>query len=230
MEQAVEALLERDADYLSKFSVFNDQTERKQIFESLTKTIEFSIAVETGTKWANTTQYLAQKFSGVPVYSGELVRESFLIARERLKAFKNVTILNCDSRDLIKTVVALPNSKSEVPFFYLDAHWYDDLPLEEEIELICDNWGSFLIMVDDFKVPHDPGYGWDDYKYGKKLDLEYIGPVTSRHKVSIFFPTAPSDHETGAKRGSVIIARGQNVLEQVSGNTHLREYFQAKEA
>jgi len=228
VEQAVEALLERDTSYLSKFPVFNGQVERRKIFESLIESLDFSVAVETGTNWANTTQYLAQSLMDVPVYSGELVRKSFLIARERLKGFANVTILNCDSRDLIRTIIARPNSKQELPFFYLDAHWYDDLPLEEEIDLICENWESFVIMVDDFKVPHDAGYGWDDYNNGKKLDLDYIGPVTSRHNVHIFFPSAKSEQETGAKRGSVVIARGDGILEKLRRNNQLSEYLKVE--
>jgi hypothetical protein len=54
-------------------------------------------------------------------------------------------------------------------FFHLDAHWEGDLPLQEEIEIILGRFPNFLIMIDDFRVPGDSGYGFDDYGRGKML-------------------------------------------------------------
>jgi hypothetical protein len=43
-------------------------------------------------------------------------------------------------------------------FFYLDAHWNEDLPLAEEIDLIFSRSPCAVVMIDDFEVPGDPGF------------------------------------------------------------------------
>ena len=63
-------------------------------------------------------------------------------------------------------------------------------------------------MIDDFQVPDDPGYGFDDYGEGKVLNLDYLRDVISKFDISVFFPICRSEQETGAKRGCVVLARG----------------------
>ncbi|MEO7673976.1 MAG: hypothetical protein ABIU09_07850, partial [Pyrinomonadaceae bacterium] len=87
---------------------------------------------------------------------------------------------------------------------YLDAHWNADLPLFDEIALIGDNWSDSVVMIDDFEVPGDPGYSFDDYGGDAKLSLEYIQPLL-KDKWSVFFPRAESKDETGFKRGCVVL-------------------------
>jgi hypothetical protein len=54
-------------------------------------------------------------------------------------------------------------------FFYLDAHWSEDLPLADETEFIIRNLNTFTIMIDDFEVPRDSGFAYNDYGPGKHL-------------------------------------------------------------
>jgi hypothetical protein len=95
-------------------------------------------------------------------------------------------------------------------FFYLDAHWYEDLPLADELNLIRDGWTNWVAMVDDFAVPGDQGYGFDDYGPGRRLSIEYLpGRVTET--AGIFWPRGSSEAETGARRGTLIVAQGQPI-------------------
>jgi hypothetical protein len=45
--------------------------------------------------------------------------------------------------------------------FYLDAHWEEYLPLRDELQLIYNNFPRAVVLVDDFKVDDDLGYGFD---------------------------------------------------------------------
>lgn len=226
LEIAVEALLNHDSKFLNKLPVFNDQEERKKIFLSLVSKVAFTLAVETGTSLAATTQFLAKTFKDIPVYTSEIEQASFCIARERLKSFNHVTILNVDSRDLIRKIAGEAGDIDSLPFFYLDAHWYNDLPLREEVSIISDAWRSFVIMIDDFQVPTDNGYGWDDYGEDKTLSLDYLAPVFSIHQdIGVFFPAISSEKETGARRGAVVLCRGDDVLDIVKRDPTLFEYF-----
>jgi prepilin-type processing-associated H-X9-DG protein len=62
---------------------------------------------------------------------------------------------------------------NKTTFLYLDGHWYADLPLQEEIDLIAANWNGFCILIDDFRAPGDEGYGYDFYSFGS-LELDLI--------------------------------------------------------
>jgi hypothetical protein len=72
-----------------------------------------------------------------------------------------------------------------------------------------------LVMADDFEVPHDPGYGYDDYGPGRALTRDYLTPVLETYRLSEFYPSTPSAHESGGRRGCVVLARADvhgNVL------------------
>ncbi len=91
--------------------------------------------------------------------------------------------------------------------FYLDAHWEHDLPLWEEIDEIFSRHPSPVVMVDDFRVPTDSGFAYDNYGKGKCLSVTNLHEaVTTRP--SMFFPKHASAHETGARRGCVVLAQG----------------------
>jgi hypothetical protein len=125
-----------------------------------------------------------------------------------------ITLVNADSRALLRLLAADENLKSAFPFIYLDAHWYNDLPLDEEIELIAGTWDRFVVMIDDFKVPGDEGYGYDDYGPGKVLSLDYINPRIRQHRLAVFFPAIRSTAETGLRRGCVVLA-ADSIADQV---------------
>src|SRR5206468_11787016 len=75
---------------------------------------------------------------------------------------------------------------------YLDAHWNADLPLAEEIDIIFSRCPSAVVMIDDFQVPSDAGYGYDNYGPGKALVSGYIRPAISAHQLQAFYPSTPS--------------------------------------
>ena len=103
--------------------------------------------------------------------------------------------------------------------FYLDAHWNNDLPLVEEIDLIFGKAKNAIVLVDDFQVPGDDGYSYDDYGGQKALTREYIDESVRKHNLAAFGPITPSRRETGEKRGCIVLARELTrgpVLEQMT--------------
>ena len=107
-------------------------------------------------------------------------------------------------------------------FFYLDAHWEGDLPLQEEIEIILRRFPNFLIMIDDFRVPGDSGYGFDDYGPTKMLALRDF-PFHEDRRMSVYFPTCRSEVETGTKRGCVVLV-APSLAMLISETGALRRY------
>jgi hypothetical protein len=63
-----------------------------------------------------------------------------------------------------------------------------------------------VVMVDDFRVPDDPGYGYDDFGSGKALDQSYIAPTVEAHRLGVLYPALRSVEETGLRRGCAVLA------------------------
>ena len=107
-------------------------------------------------------------------------------------------------------------------FFYLDAHWNDDLPLAEELETILSHCSAAVVMIDDFQVPFDAGYGHDDYGFGKALTSGYIASVVSGYRLRVLYPSTPSAEEGGARRGCVVLAKHPAHISRLSSLPLLR--------
>ncbi len=143
--------------------------------------------------------------TGLPIYSVEGLPRNYGFARARLWRKRNVYLYQGDSRQVLRKLFAgkLRSLRGQIVFAYLDAHWNADLPLREELELIFSHCPAAVVMIDDFQVPDDPGYQYDDYGAGKSLSPAYIGPVLAAYDLAAYYPSTPSSAETGAKRGCV---------------------------
>jgi hypothetical protein len=221
LEIAVDYMIDSPKWMESDKTGFNGQRLRKLIFEELLKAVHFDAIIETGTWLGNTTGYMAKK-SNLPVYTCELNRRFYSLARIRLEDIPNIIFSLDDSRSFLNTLAHTEISKKRI-LFYLDAHWYEDLPLQEELETICSGWKEFVIMIDDFQVPRDKGYGYDSYGKGKELSLGVFSGIISKLGLLSFFPATSSDQETGEKRGCIVLARRGDLSEVLRKVQLLRE-------
>ena len=80
-------------------------------------------------------------------------------------------------------------------------------------------------MIDDFRVPGDDGYGYDDYGSGKKIEIDYIKDIITKYKLKIFSPKISSSQETGEKRGCAILLTPDIEYSQLNESDLLREYI-----
>lgn len=182
----------------------NGQTGRKAIFTQILEVCSFDAVLETGTYRGITTAWLAEHFSG-PIASCELEKIYLRQAQSRLAKFTNVALHLMDSRDFLSQ--SLSNSSVESKFFiYLDAHWKDDLPLARELEIIDQSGVQAVIAIDDFRVPGDSGYGFDDYGSGKALTIELLASLKDKG-YKLYFPRLASNLEDGSKRGVCILSK-----------------------
>lgn len=183
---------------------FNGQQRRAELFLALVEAIRPRAIVETGTYRGATTEFM-HRATGVPVWTVEKSLRFFEYARRRFRRFPEIHLARGDSRQFLRSLVGRggPNV-SEATLFYLDAHWNADLPLREELTIILDNWAKPVVMIDDFQIPDDTGYGYDDYGAGKRICFEYL-PAELIERGVCFVPSIPSKDETGARRGCAVI-------------------------
>ncbi len=180
---------------------FNGQYFRQNIFIDLYRSCEFDYIVETGTFCGTTTLFFAQN-TGVPIYTTECSSRFYGYSRRRLRRLSKVRQHLADTRTFLHSL-SMP--KDSRVFFYLDAHWEDDLPLAEETEFIVSSFSNFVIMIDDFAVAGDGGYKFDDYGPGKQLSLRDF-PFHRDVRISCYFPSRPGCHESGSRKGSIVLA------------------------
>ena len=203
-ERILDVLVTDEVFQPSDTEGMNGQMGRKAIVSELFQRIPFSAAIETGTYMGQTTGYLASSFK-ITVHSAEIMPRYHHVARRMLRNLPNVHLHCRDARAFLDDLSReLPRNAGPL-FFYLDAHWYEDLPLAEEVSLIASRWTDFVALIDDFQVPGDPGYGFD--RYGERvLNLDLLVPALRTCGIQAFFPAMPSAQESGRKRGSVLLA------------------------
>lgn len=204
-DRLIDLLLAQESHSPEQGLGLHGQCGRWAVVNAIFSKLPVSQIVETGTYLGFTAGDLASRFD-VPVHSGELLPRYHQAAKMRLRNLPNVRLYNNDSRAFLKQLSADPGVTAGVTLFYLDAHWYKDLPLEDEVRIIAGTWRDFVIVVDDFKVPGDPGYAYDDYGPGRCLELSYLEPVAREFSLSVAFPRLPSSEETGVRAGYAVIS------------------------
>lgn len=200
---------------------FNGQPVRGALFREIIANLRPQAIVETGTHLGTTTEYMAQ--TGLPTYTIETDRRYYGFVRARFfRGKRNIHLNYGDSRVALRNLLNGPLSdlSEGTLFFYLDAHWNDDLPLADEIDVIFSRCPSAIVMIDDFQVPFDVGYGYDDYGPGKALVPQYIARAVTTHRLQSYFPSTSSADEGGLRRGCVVLAK-QNSQSLVLGSIRL---------
>ena len=110
--------------------------------------------VETGCYLGDSTAYLAATYPELPIVTCDVVPQYVRFTRHRLRECRKVQVIEGDSPDVVRQACASYTR----PFFYLDAHWYDQWPLVKEIEAIRRG----VVCVDDFDIGH-PRFAYDIY-------------------------------------------------------------------
>jgi predicted O-methyltransferase YrrM len=193
---------------------FNGQNARQQIIRDLVFGLRIEQFVETGTFHGTTTEFLANLL-GAPVFTVELQPRCFLIAKRRLAQYPWVTVELGDSRTFLSVLASKEELRGKRTLFYLDAHWGQDLPLRSELAIIVEAWPNAVIVIDDFEVPDDPGYGFDTY-HGRNISVDGLPRLPGW---ALLFPAVRSDEETGGRRGCAVLVAPSMALEAATVRT-----------
>jgi hypothetical protein len=200
---------------------FNGQRMRVAAVRAIFGAIPFTAIVETGTFRALTTLFL-RELSDAPIATIEINRAYFDYASKRLRGKPDVHQLLGHSPEGLARLAADPAWTTGPTFFYLDAHWHDDLPLVDELKTIRPAWRDFVALVDDFKVDIDDGYAYDDYGPGKSLDLSLLSDPDLAG-LRVFWPAAPATSESGLRQGWVVLATAGAMADALAGLMELRD-------
>jgi hypothetical protein len=200
---------------------FNGQRMRVAAVRAIFRAVPFTAVVETGTFRALTTLFL-RELTDAPIATIEINPRYHEYSRRRLAGKPRVRTLLGHSAKMLGELATDPAWTSGPTFFYLDAHWHDDLPLADELRAIRPAWRDFVALVDDFKVDDDPGYAYDDYGPGKSLELALLADPAFAD-LRVFWPAAPATSEGGVRQGYVVLATPGPMADALAGVSELRD-------
>lgn len=202
---------------------FNGQRERLRMVEAILQHLTLDAIVETGSFRGTTTAFLAGR-TRLPVFTVERDEALHGFATAALAGFTNVRCFRGDSRRFLGRLAGDSSLRDRSLFCYLDAHSPEDLPLADEVDIIFRSWPRAVVLIDDFQVPDDPGYTYDDYGPGKTLTVDYLRPAIGMFGLRLFFPSAPAALEPEQKRGCVVLAMDEDVVTTLRTLPELREW------
>jgi hypothetical protein len=203
--------------YFDRWSIqpFNAQARRMAVIWQIARVFRPTVGIETGTFLGSSTPYLATMVEKV-LHTIEIDEKTFSLAKERFQKNnhqKNINLVLGDSVIQIEEILSSLNPNSERVLAYLDAHWYDAIPTTDEIKSLIAWGGSWVAIIDDFKIETDSGYKFDSYgnvEIGKDilpLDID----------LCLFIPNIPSQFETGRRKGTgyVCMKKDEQVLSSI---------------
>lgn len=189
---------------------FNLEAIRAYIIWELHRLHSCSSFVETGTLYGNTAAFTNRVFK-TPVFTAELNPTHYLISKANLAWARGVTQYKASSPDFLNQVCQ-KRIIGNNPMFYLDAHWNEFMPLPDELGIIADNCDTAIILIDDFMVPWDDGFLYDEYP-DIRIDIDIIDTwlKPKRTDISVYMPTYdPNADPSGKGIGFAVILMGQD--------------------
>jgi len=181
---------------------FNGQVRRMSMIAALSRSIDASAVIETGTFKGSSTPYLAGLFK-CKTYTIEINEFYASCAERRFKLnHKNLDIelrIGDSATEISKVLEEI--SSNETVAAYLDAHWLSAIPTRQEIESLI-NWGGrWIAIIDDFQIEHDFGYKYDSYG-----DVVIGLPlIPNNDSLEVWLTHEESHLETGVRSGTAYI-------------------------
>jgi hypothetical protein len=200
---------------------FNGMQRRTAAVAAMFAAIPFATVIETGTYRALTTRHLST-LTKAPIATIEVNPTYYRFSQGRLGKIPHVHQFLGRSPAVLELLRGDAAWQNEPVFFYLDAHWLNDLPLLDEMAQIRLGWTNFAALIDDFRVDGDDGYFYDDYGPGKALTLPLFANDPGLADLHVFWPTARSAQENGARRGWVVLASPGVVTDALAQLPQLR--------
>lgn len=183
---------------------FNGDTHMNAEFLKLKEKWNITTAIETGSCFYSTTQWLGENFDNV--YTVEINADFAKFGIHKVKDMKNVRTYIEDSVIFLSCMYA-NITQNERCLVFLDAHWNNHCPLLEELEQLCNlkTKQPPVIAIHDFYTG-DPNLGFDEYE-GQPFTYEWI--KQSIEKLELTFSCKYEHYynvdAVGAKRGVIYL-------------------------
>jgi hypothetical protein len=159
-----------------QLDAFNNDKFIQQEFLKLKDRFGIKAVIETGTCLAGTAIFLGKNFDRV--FTIETNKAWLKIAISRIEAAgvgDKIKAYLGKSENLLGDIIQLYSLGDNI-ICWLDAHWNESCPLQDELRAIAKNKIKPVIVIHDFKVDGEPALGYDSYN-GQAFTYEWIKPL-----------------------------------------------------
>ena len=172
-------------------------------FKNLISKFNVKKIYETGTYLGWSTIKLSE--FNLPVYTIEVNTNYIVESHNNLKNIKNVHVIWGKSPEILDSL-CIKNEENSL--FFLDAHWNENLPILDELDVIKRTKNP-IIIIHDFFVPggdkirgkHFDGYAIVNDLSGSKFGFDSYGDITLNYeyikdKLDEIYPNGYDYHYT----------------------------------
>ena len=126
-------------------------------------TTKVEIFIETGTHVGSTLHYFGERYPRIPCFGCEPYKNAFNKAKFVVQNLSNAHLFNVKSLELFTLLKSTHSEIFSKPVLcWLDAHGGPyPRELTKEVEFITEQFISGFLLIDDFKVPHNPRFQYD---------------------------------------------------------------------
>lgn len=173
-------------DLKTETECFHGDPNYKKVFQQLIKTLRPTHFIEMGTFLGRSSGFIAKTYPKINVVTAEVNPNFAAIAKHRLSG-SNVQVVVSDSVQFLRDFLpSLPHTARLL--VYLDSHWYDSWPLIEEIQILEAWCNNFVLVIDDFQVPGQPQFVYDNYGGEKVCNWEKTHQAMNERYTGALFP------------------------------------------
>ena len=193
----------------NKIIGFNRQCIRAYILWRISLYFRCTSFVETGTNYGNTTGFVQRAFQ-IRAFSCEINFLKYFISKMFLVWANGVTLFHSSSPDFLEKINC-HDSLGDNPMFYLDAHWGEYMPLPDELTVIAKQYERAIVVIDDFFVPSEPRFGYDECP-GLRIDTGVVIDALKLYceNFQIYLPNYdPSFELVNTATGMAIVFMGE---------------------
>lgn len=183
--------------------IFEDDQYIAHTFLTIKNIFNIDTVIETGTFEGGTTSFLSKKFKRT--FSIESNEHNYNVSINNLKNVGSTAKIIFGKSNEVLNDLIINESIDDKTIFFLDAHWWDNYPLRDELNIIAKNKLKPVIIIHDVLVP-ETKLGYDCMENNIPLDFFYI-----KDKIELIYDTQyrywfnDDIYSSGAKRGTIYI-------------------------
>ena len=147
--------------------------------------------VETGTHMGWTDMWMAEHYPSLPIFSVEIDDQYYAVAVHNCKPYPNIKLYHMSSPDFLKLIY--DQLKMGLTLFFLDAHFWQYVPLRDECKVIV-TLDKYVILADDFAC-ENPHFGGDTFEGKFENNIEYLADILGKRHYRPDYEALPPYHK-----------------------------------
>ena len=181
-----------DSRINASYTIWHEDPNLEALVNHIMKTLKPDRFVETGTHMAWTLMYMAKRYPSLPIFSVEIDGEYYSRSVHNCKPYPNVKLYHGSSPNFLN-LIYFDVLKDGLTLFWLDAHWWDPVPLRDECKIVA-TLDRYVCLLDDFACDN-PRFGGDVFAGEHENNLQYVADIMGKRCFRPNYESLPPYHK-----------------------------------